>query len=109
MASIRAAEDIPADAVSASVSLDGVMVALRAGEGGCAEACWREASCGTVSFHDAKGMAQDFPDHGQARSAHHRLGGNHPLQAGGATAEALADCSGSTALPIWDRNRTPRR
>ena len=49
------AEDIPADAVSASVSLDGVMVALRAGEGGCAEACWREASCGTVSFHDAKG------------------------------------------------------
>ena len=55
LASIRAAEDIPADAVSASVSLDGVMVALRAGEGGCAEACWREASCGTVSFHDAKG------------------------------------------------------
>ena len=55
LASIRAAEDIPADAVTASVSLDGVMVALRAGEGGCAEACWREASCGTVSFHDAKG------------------------------------------------------
>ena len=53
--SIRAAEDIPADAVTASVSLDGVMVALRAGEDGCAEACWREASCGTVSFHDAKG------------------------------------------------------
>ena len=33
LASIRAAEDRPADAVSASVSLDGVMVALRAGEG----------------------------------------------------------------------------
>ena len=53
--SIRAAQDIPPDAVSASVSLDGVMVALRAGEDGCADACWREASCGTVSFHDAEG------------------------------------------------------
>ena len=52
--SIRAAEDIPPDAVSASVSLDGVMVALRAGEDGRAEACRREASCGTVSFHDAE-------------------------------------------------------
>ena len=49
------AEDIPPDAVTAPVSLDGVMVALRAGEDGRAEACWREASCGTVSFHDAKG------------------------------------------------------
>ncbi len=49
------AEDIPADAVTASVSLDGVMVALRAGEDGRSGACWREASCGTVSFHDAEG------------------------------------------------------
>ena len=40
------AEDIPSDAVSTSVSPDGVMVALRAGEDGCAEACWREASRG---------------------------------------------------------------
>ncbi|MCY3788479.1 MAG: hypothetical protein OXH63_06790 [Gemmatimonadetes bacterium] len=53
--SIRAAQDIPPDAVSASVSLDGVMVALRAGEDGRSEACWREASCGTVSFRDAGG------------------------------------------------------
>ena len=53
--SIRDMEDIPPDAISASVSLDGVMVALRAGEDGRAEACWREAACGTVSFHDAEG------------------------------------------------------
>ena len=53
--SIREAEGIPQDATTASVSLDGVMVALRAGEDGRAEACWREAACGTVSFHDAEG------------------------------------------------------
>ncbi len=52
---IREAEDIPQDAVTASVSLDGAMVALRAGEDGRCEACWREAACGTVSFHDADG------------------------------------------------------
>ena len=52
---IRAAEGIPADAVTAAVSLDGIMVPLRAGEDGRAEACWREASCGTVSFHDSDG------------------------------------------------------
>ena len=52
---LHRAEDIPSDAVSASVSLHGVMVALRAGEDGRADACWREASCGTVSFHDADG------------------------------------------------------
>ena len=52
---MRSAEDIPPDAVTASVSLDGVMVALRAGEDGRAEACWREAACGTVSVHDAEG------------------------------------------------------
>ena len=53
--SIRNTQDIPPGAVSASVSLDGVMVALRAGEDGRAEACWREAACGTVCFHDAEG------------------------------------------------------
>ena len=53
--SIRDREDIPSEAVSASVSLDGVMVALRAGEDGRDEACWREAACGTVSFHNAEG------------------------------------------------------
>ena len=51
LVSIRSEEDIPPGAVSASVSLDGVMVALRAGEDGRAEACWREAACGTVSRH----------------------------------------------------------
>ena len=48
-------EDIPSDAVSASVSLDGIMVGMRAGEDGRTDACWREASCGTISFHDAAG------------------------------------------------------
>ena len=53
--SIRDAEGVPHEAVSASVSLDGIMVPLRAGEDGRAEASWREAACGTVSFHDARG------------------------------------------------------
>ena len=35
------------------MSLDGVMVPLRAGEDG--RPSWREAACGTVSFHDARG------------------------------------------------------
>ena len=39
--SIRDAEGVPHEAVSASVSLDGVMVPLRAGEDGRAEASWR--------------------------------------------------------------------
>ena len=52
---IRSAEDIPADARSVSVSLDGVMVPLMKGEDGRSEGSWREASCGAVSFHDARG------------------------------------------------------
>ena len=40
---VREAEGIP----GAAVSLDGVMVPMRPGEDGRAEACWREASCGT--------------------------------------------------------------
>ena len=55
LGSIREAEGIPQDATTASVSLDGVMVPLRPGEDGRAEASWREAACGTVSFHDAEG------------------------------------------------------
>ena len=52
---IRSAEDIPADACSLSVSLDGVMVPLTQGEDGRSEGAWREASCGAVSFQDAQG------------------------------------------------------
>ena len=52
--SIRDAEGVPHEAVSASVSLDGVMVPLRAGEDGRAEASWREAACGTVWTHPGK-------------------------------------------------------
>ena len=55
LGSIREAEGIPQDATTASVSLDGVMVPLRPGEDGRAKASWREAACGTVSFHDADG------------------------------------------------------
>ena len=47
---IREAETVPEEAASCTVSLDGVMVPLR--PDGDREACWREASCGTVSFHD---------------------------------------------------------
>ena len=54
-ARIRSAEDIPADARSLSVSLDGVMVPLTQGEDGRSEGAWREASCGAVSFQDAQG------------------------------------------------------
>ena len=39
-------------AACCTVSLDGVL--LR--PDGDKEACWHEASCGTVSFHDADGM-----------------------------------------------------
>ena len=46
---IREAETVPEEAVSCTVSLDGVP--LR--PDGDREACWREASCGTVSFHAA--------------------------------------------------------
>ena len=53
MTDIREAETVPEEAASCTVSLDGVMVPLRP-DGG-REACWREASCGTVSFHDADG------------------------------------------------------
>ena len=55
LGSIREAEGIPQDATTASVSLDGVMVPLRPGDDGRAKASWREAACGTVSFHDAEG------------------------------------------------------
>ena len=55
LGSIREAEGIPQDATTASVSLDGVMVPLRPGEDGRAKASWREAACGTVSFHAAEG------------------------------------------------------
>ena len=54
LGSIREAEGIPQDATTA-FSLDGVMVPLRPGEDGRAKASWREAACGTVSFHDAEG------------------------------------------------------
>ena len=53
MDGIREVETVPEEAVSCAVSLDGVMVPLR--PDGDGEACWREASSGTVSFHGADG------------------------------------------------------
>ena len=49
------AGEVPEAAVTACVSLDGVMVPMRAGEAGQTAAGYREAGCGTVSFHDAGG------------------------------------------------------
>ena len=51
---IRSAADIPADACSVSVSLEGAIVQLMKDEAGRSEGPWREASCGTVSFQDAR-------------------------------------------------------
>ena len=51
MDSIREAETVPEEAVSCAVSLDGVPLRPDRDD----EACWREASCGTVSFQDAEG------------------------------------------------------
>ena len=60
---IRAMEDIPKEAKTMAVSLDGAMVRLRPdeqpiGAEGSALSTgsnWREASCGTISFHDQDG------------------------------------------------------
>ena len=59
MDAIRKAERIPAAAVSFAVSLDGVMVPILPHEDGREDASWREASCGTISFHDADGTRLD--------------------------------------------------
>jgi hypothetical protein len=65
---VRAVEEVPAAAVSVSVSLDGVMVpmkdggrqrkrrrALRDGKETRGPAGFREAACGTLTLHDAEG------------------------------------------------------
>ena len=52
---LHASSAILPAAVVAAVSLDGIMVPLRAGEDGRKDAAWREASCGTVSVHHADG------------------------------------------------------
>lgn len=60
---IRSGEDIPEEATRVAVSLDGVKVHLRKGEypigidpeGDRSDTNWRDAACGTVSFHDCEG------------------------------------------------------
>ena len=57
-ADLRAREEVPAEAVSPLVPLDGVMTPMNAEEaedGKPAEAGWREASRGVVAFVDARG------------------------------------------------------
>lgn len=39
----------------AAVSLDGVIISMRAGEYGRDETCSREASCAMLPFHDSDG------------------------------------------------------
>jgi hypothetical protein len=53
-------EKIPFDAVSFSVSLDGVMIGMKPEKSGTDDKVsmkteWREASCGTISFFNAEG------------------------------------------------------
>ena len=56
---IREEEGVAEEAVSVVISLDGVMVPLRAGEEGCEKAGWREAACGTIAFHGLRGKRMD--------------------------------------------------
>ena len=68
--------------------LDGVMVPVRPREGGREDASWREASCGTISSHDAVGTRLDTPHpapcadardrQGRAEAATPRRGRTHP-------------------------------
>ena len=54
---LREREEMPAEAVSLLVSLDGVMMRMNAetADGKPTDAGWREASCGVVALVDAKG------------------------------------------------------
>ena len=59
--SIRDAEGVPHEAVSAPVSLDGVMVPLRAGEDGRAEASWRRGRLRHGFLPRRQGRASEDP------------------------------------------------
>ena len=59
--SIRDAEGVPHEAVSASVALDGVMVPLRAGEDGRAEASWRRGRLRHGFLPRRQGRASEDP------------------------------------------------
>ncbi len=54
---LREQEELPAEAVSVLVSLDGVMMRMNAetADGKATDAGWREASCGVVALVDAEG------------------------------------------------------
>ena len=108
--------DIPPEAVSATVSLDGVMVALRAGGAGRDEACWREDARGTVSFHDAEGLplrrrgrtAQDALSRPPAREQQAQA--ESPTRKRGRTYPAGASrlhLDPATARHVCDRSRSP--
>ena len=57
LAGLREREEMPAEAVSLLVSLDGVMMRMNAetADGKPTDAGWREASCGVVALVDAEG------------------------------------------------------
>ena len=55
MEEIRLEEGVPAAAASACVSLDGVMVPMRPGEGEDRKTVYREASCGSLTYYDEAG------------------------------------------------------
>ena len=57
LAGLREREEMPAEAVSLLVSLDGVMMRMNAetADGKPTDAGWREASCGVVALVDAQG------------------------------------------------------
>jgi hypothetical protein len=63
-------ERIPANAVSFSTSLDGVMIGMKPNREGIEDKKpmkteWREASCGTISFFDAAGERLSTIQYGQ--------------------------------------------
>ena len=102
LGSIREAEGIPQDATTASVSLDGVMVPLRPGEDGRAKASWREAACGTVSFHDAEGKRLKtlylgrMPESGKLTLKAHTSGEHAPR-----SGSSLSPMAPPTTGPSW--------
>ena len=57
LAELREQEEVPEEAVSALVALDGVMLRMNAetADGGTREAGWREASSGVVALADREG------------------------------------------------------
>ena len=106
-AASREAEGIPQDATTASV-FDGVMVPLRPGEDGRAKASWREAACGTVSFHDAEGKRLKtlylgrMPESGKLTLRRSLQAKSHTSGERAPIGSSLSPMAPSTTGPSWD-------